>query len=126
MTPNDADDRLVTLTLTGVRATGHHGVFDFERREGQQFVVDAELVVRRPNTSDDLATTVDYGGLASALVADIERDPVDLIETLAGRLADTCLATPFVERATVTVHKPDAPIPVPFADVTVTCTRRKS
>lgn len=115
----------VTIRITGLRAWGHHGVFDFERREGQEFVVDVELLVRRPSTDDDLATTVDYGGIASAVVADVERDPVDLIETLAGRLADTCLATPLVEGATVTVHKPNAPIAVPFSDVTVTCTRRK-
>lgn len=114
----------VTISLTGIRATGYHGVFDFERRQGQEFVVDAVLDVVRPGTEDDLATTVDYGGLASALVADVERDPVDLIETLAGRLAETCLARPFVVRATVTVHKPHAPITVPFGDVTVTCTRR--
>ena len=119
------DDHLVTIRLTGVRATGYHGVFAFERREGQDFVVDAELLVRRPNLSDDLTTTVDYGGLADALVADVERDPVDLIETLAGRLAETCLANPLVERVTVTVHKPNAPISVPFGDVTVACTRRK-
>lgn len=116
---------LVTITLTGVRARGYHGVFAFERREGQEFVVDAVLQVRRPDTTDDLATTVDYGGLAEAIVADIGRDPVDLIETLAGRLADTCLADPLVEQATVTVHKPAAPISVPFSDVTVTCTRSK-
>ncbi len=122
----DHDDRLVTIALTGVRARGFHGVFDFERREGQEFVVDAVLDVRRPNTADELDTTVDYGGLASALVADVERDPVDLIETLAGRLAKTCLADPLVVRATVTVHKPTAPITVPFADVAVTCTRRKT
>lgn len=115
----------VTISLSGIRATGYHGVFDFERRQGQEFVVDAVLDVVRPGTEDDLATTVDYGGLASALVADVERDPVDLIETLAGRLAETCLARPFVVRATVTVHKPHAPITVPFGDVTVTCTRRK-
>lgn len=121
-----ADDALVIVTLTGLRATGYHGVFDFERREGQEFVVDAELAVRRPSLDDDLATTVDYGGLASALVADIGRDPVDLIETLAGRLAETCLTNPLVERATVTVHKPNAPITVPFADVAVTSTRRKA
>lgn len=129
MTAPDAvgrpDDALVTITLTGVRARGFHGVFERERREGQEFVVDAALVVRRPGTADDLSTTVDYGGLASAIVADIERDPVDLIETLAGRLADTCLAAGPVEQVTLTVHKPSAPIPVPFADVTVTVTRRK-
>lgn len=120
------DDRLVTITLMGLRAVGYHGVFEFERRDGQEFVVDAQLEVLRPGLEDDLATTVDYGGLASALVADVERDPVDLIETLAGRLADTCLVLPLVERATITVHKPNAPIAVPFADVTVTCTRRKT
>jgi dihydroneopterin aldolase len=120
-----SDDHLVTIRLLGLRATGHHGVFDFERREGQEFVVDAELDVRRPSLDDDLATTVDYGGIAGVLVANVERDPVDLIETLAGRLAETCLADPLVERATVTVHKPNAPISVPFGDVTVTCTRRK-
>lgn len=125
MGPAGAPGEVVVITLTGVRATGYHGVFDFERREGQEFVVDAELHVRRPSLEDDLATTVDYGGLAAALVAGVERDPVDLIETLAGRLADTCLATPLVEGATVTVHKPNAPIAVPFSDVTVTCTRRK-
>ncbi|MDO5533054.1 MAG: dihydroneopterin aldolase [Propionibacteriaceae bacterium] len=120
------DDHLVTIRLRGVRATGFHGVFAFERREGQVFVVDADLEVRRPSLADDLTTTVDYGGLADALVADVERDPVDLIETLAGRLAETCLADPLVERVTVTVHKPNAPIAVPFGDVSVTCTRRKS
>lgn len=115
----------VVITLTGVRARGHHGVFAFERREGQEFVVDARLTVHRPSSADDLTTTVDYGGLAGALVADVERDPVDLIETLAGRLADTCLADPLVVAATVTVHKPAAPITVPFGDVAVTLTRRK-
>lgn len=125
MGPAGAPGEVVVITLTGVRATGYHGVFDFERREGQEFVVDAELHVRRPSLEDDLATTVDYGGLAAALVAGVERDPVDLIETLAGRLVDACLADPLVEQATITVHKPRAPIAVPFGDVAVTLTRRK-
>jgi len=119
-------DGLVTIRLSGVTARGHHGVFEFERREGQAFVVDAELDVRRPDDSDELDTTVDYGALAAAIAADVARDPVDLIETLAGRLADTCLANPLVERATVTVHKPEAPMPVPVADVAVTLTRRRN
>ena len=114
------EDHLVTIRLTGVRATGFHGVFDFERREGQEFVVDAELDVRRPALVDDLATTVDYGGLADALVADVERDPVDLIETLAERIASACLAFSGVSRVVVTVHKPHAPIPAQFEDVSVT------
>lgn len=118
--------RRVTITLSGVSARGFHGVFASERREGQTFVADAVLTVLRPSTADDLQTTVDYGALALALVAGIERDPVDLIETLAGRLADVCLASPLVEAATITVHKPQAPITVPFGDVAVTCTKRRT
>lgn len=118
-----SDEDLVTVRLTGVRARGHHGVFDFERRDGQEFVVDAVLDVRRPSSDDDLATTVDYGALAAAIAANVGRDPVDLIETLAARVADECLGHPFVERATVTVHKPQAPMPVAVADVAVTLTR---
>lgn len=113
----------VTVTLTGVSARGYHGVFDHERREGQDFVVDLVLQVRRPDLRDDLATTVDYGALAASVVAQVERDPVDLIETLAIRIADEIVEHPFVEEATVTVHKPAAPIAVPFGDVAVTVTR---
>ena len=126
MTPNTAPDpHLVTVSLTGVRATGHHGVFDHERRDGQVFVVDAVLDVRRPGDADDLATTVDYGALAAAIAANVERDPVDLIETLAARIADECLGHALVERVTVTVHKPQAPMPVPVGGVAVTLTRAR-
>ncbi len=126
MTPNTTPEpHLVTVALSGVRATGHHGVFDHERRDGQVFVVDAVLDVRRPSDADDLATTVDYGALAAAIAANVERDPVDLIETLAGRIADECLGHALVERVTVTVHKPQAPMPVPVGDVAVTLTRAR-
>lgn len=117
---------LVTIGLSGVRARGFHGVFPEERREGQDFIVDVEVQIERQSAEDDLETTVDYGGLAEALVADIEGEPVDLIETLASRLLCTCLAAPPVRAATVTVHKPSAPIRVPFTDVTVTVTGSRS
>lgn len=119
------NDRDVTITLTGISGTGYHGVFDHERCDGQTFVVDAVLRVRRPELVDDLATTVDYGALGSAIVANIERDPVDLIETLAARIADEVVGHPFVQEVTVTVHKPAAPMPVPFGDVAVTLTRSR-
>ena len=67
--------------------------------------------------SDDLADTVDYGQVADAVHALIVGEPVDLIETLAERIAAACLAFPGVERVKVTVHKPHAPIEVPFDDV---------
>ncbi len=120
-----APERLDRITLTGITGFGRHGVFAEEREQGQPFVVDltCELDLSRAAQGDDLDRTVDYGELASAVVADIERDPVNLIEALASRIADTCLHFPPVQRVVVTVHKPRAPMPVPVADVAVTLTR---
>jgi dihydroneopterin aldolase len=113
------------IELTGLRVRGHHGVFDFERREGQDFVVDValELSTGAAAASDDLADTVDYGALATGLAAVVEGQPVNLLETLAERLAAVCLTDSRVGAATVTVHKPQAPIPLSFADVAVTIRR---
>jgi dihydroneopterin aldolase/2-amino-4-hydroxy-6-hydroxymethyldihydropteridine diphosphokinase len=113
------------IGLHGLRVRGFHGVLAEERRDGQDFLVDVTLTVGTPAT-DDLARTADYGALAQRLAADVARDPVDLLETLAQRLLDTCLATPLVQAATVRVHKPSAPIPLPFDDVTVTASRRRT
>jgi len=116
------------ITLSGLRARGHHGVYDFERENGQDFVVDAvlELDLAPAAASDDVADTVHYGELAGRLVAVVTGPPVNLIETLAGRLADECLADMRVRRVTVTVHKPSAPIPHEFGDVAVTVTRSRA
>lgn len=117
-------DRIV---LRGLRVTGHHGVFEHERRDGQEFVVDAELEVEvaAAAASDDLADTVDYGDLAQRLAAVVAGEPVNLIETLAERLVQECLSDARVLAATVTVHKPHAPIPLSFADVAVTLRRER-
>lgn len=117
-------DRLV---LRGLRALGHHGVLDFERRDGQEFVVDVELALdtRRAARGDDLAATVHYGELAERLHQAIGTDPVDLLETLAQRLADVCLTEPPVVWVDVTVHKPQAPIRVAFDDVSLTIHRSR-
>lgn len=116
------------ITLTGISAIGHHGVFDHERRDGQRFVVDAVLGVdlSAAASSDDLNDTIHYGILAEKIVADIEGEPLDLIEALAGRICATCLADSRVREVTVTVHKPQAPVTVPFTDIAVTLTRSRS
>ena len=113
------------IALRGVTATGFHGVYPDEKRDGQRFVVDAvlHLDLAPAAVSDDVVDTVHYGELADELVAAIERDPVDLIETLAERLAAVCLAREGVHRVELTVHKPEAPIAVPFGDVSVTVDR---
>jgi dihydroneopterin aldolase len=118
-------DRIV---LTGLRATGHHGVFAHERADGQEFVIDVtvHLALHAAAATDELAKTVHYGELAEAVVAAVERDPVDLIETLAQRIADVALGFAAVDTVDVTVHKPQAPITVPFDDVAVSITRGRS
>jgi len=115
------------ITLTGVRVRAHHGVFDFERESGQEFVIDVGVAVdlAAAASGDDLDRTVHYGELAEAVVAAVERDPVDLIETVAERVAAVALAFPAVQEVEVTVHKPEAPISVPFADVAVTIVRSR-
>lgn len=115
------------LAIHGIECFGHHGVFDFERREGQVFVVDLVLGLdtRPAAASGDLKDTVHYGTLVSAVKSAVERDPVDLIETVAQRIADVCVADRRVEWARVTLHKPDAPIEATFHDVTLTITRTR-
>jgi dihydroneopterin aldolase len=113
------------IALTGLRARGRHGVYGFERTQGQDFVVDAVLEVDLAPAarSDDVRDTVHYGELAGHLVGIVTGEPVNLIETLADRLAARCLADPRVRAATVTVHKPQAPIAHEFSDVAVTIRR---
>lgn len=113
------------ITLTGVRAFGHHGVLEHERRDGQEFVVDVVAYVKTLTGSDDIGRTVHYGELAEKVVAAVERDPVDLIETVAHRIAELVLEYEVVQMTQVTVHKPSAPISVPFADVSVSVFRGK-
>jgi dihydroneopterin aldolase len=115
------------LAVTGIECFGHHGVFEFERREGQTFLVDLVLGIDTAPAagSDDLRDTVDYGSLVAQVLAAVEKDPVDLIETRALRIAGVCLLDDRVEWAWVTVQKPDAPIEATFADVTLTITRKR-
>ncbi|MFC5729026.1 MULTISPECIES: dihydroneopterin aldolase [Nocardioides] len=128
MTNDHTPERgLDELRILGIECFAHHGVFDHERRDGQTFVIDLALGVdtRPAAASDDLRDTVDYGSLVDHVVDEVSRDPVDLIETLAQRIADACLLDRRVEWARVTVHKPNAPIQTPFADVELTITRRR-
>jgi dihydroneopterin aldolase len=124
---SDAFSRdLDRITLRGVRAYGYHGVFPEERQNGQEFVVDVVmgvLSISKAAKTDDLRDTVDYGGVAAAVVDIVAGEPMNLIEKLATVIAVRCLQFDFVRAVEVTVHKPSAPITVPFADVSVTVTR---
>lgn len=113
------------ITLSGLEVFAHHGVFDFEREHGQRFLVDVELSLdlRPAAAGDALERTVHYGELAQAVVAAVSGDPVDLIETVAERVAGVALGFAGVAETRVTVHKPEAPISANFSDVSVTVVR---
>ena len=115
------------IELRGLRAHGFHGVLPQEREQGQPFVVDVTLWLdaRPAASSDDLADTVDYGDLAGRVAAVVTGEPVALLETLATRVAEECLADERVSQVEVTVHKPEAPLEVAFDDVAVTLVRRR-
>jgi len=118
-----------TITLTGITAIGYHGVFDHEKRDGQPFIVDAVLHadLAEAAATDDLAHTAHYGEVAEAIAALIRGDAFDLIETLAVRIAERILADfPPVSAVEVTVHKPKAPIQVPFGDVSINVFRSRA
>ena len=115
------------ITLSGVTAIGHHGVFDFERREGQPFVVDAVLHLdfAKAAVSDDVRDTAHYGEVAERIKDWITGEPLNLIEALAVRIADGLLAEFTIQAVDVTIHKPKAPIEVPFGDVAVSVHRER-
>jgi dihydroneopterin aldolase/2-amino-4-hydroxy-6-hydroxymethyldihydropteridine diphosphokinase len=117
-------DRIV---VEGIRGTGYHGVFEHERRDGQQFLVDVaiELDLRRPGRSDDLVDTVNYGEVTAQVLARIEGEPFDLIEALAEIIAADVLSHDGVDAVDVVVHKPQAPVGVPVTDVRVEIRRER-
>ena len=117
-----------TIRLTGLSARGRHGVLPSERREGQLFVVDVTLGLGRRGTAvaavtDSLNDAIDYGKVAASVIAVIEGDPVNLLETLAERVSDAVLAYGRVQEVEVCVHKPQAPLDVAFDDIMVTIHR---
>ncbi|KHL19389.1 UNVERIFIED_CONTAM: diguanylate cyclase [Mumia flava] len=116
------------IAVTGIETYGYHGVLPAEREQGQRFVVDVVLGLDLAPAAEtgDLSATVHYGTLSEEVRDAVAAAPVDLIETLAQRVIDLCFAYQVVRWASVTVHKPHAPIPVTFSDVAVTIERSRS
>jgi dihydroneopterin aldolase len=121
----DGSDR---IALRGLRVRGRHGVYEHERRDGQDFVVDITvwLDLAPAAASDDLTDTLNYGELAHRAAAIVGGPPADLIETVAGRIADDVLTDPRVRAVEVTLHKPQAPVPLEFGDVAVVVHRTRT
>ncbi|MCA1193199.1 dihydroneopterin aldolase [Saccharopolyspora sp. 6V] len=115
------------IALTGLRVRGNHGVFEHEKRDGQEFLVDITVWADLAGAAaaDDLAQTLNYGELAQR-AADVVAGPSrDLIETVAAEIADGIMADHRAHAAEVTIHKPSAPIPLTFAGVAVTIRRSR-
>lgn len=115
------------IELRGLRVRGNHGVFDHERRDGQDFVVDvtAWIDLAAAAASDELADTLDYGAMAQRAAAIVGGPPCNLIETVAARVADDLMSDDRLHAVEVTIHKPQAPIPLDFADVAVVARRSR-
>lgn len=114
------------ICLKGIKGFGYHGVFEDEAKNGQDFFIDLEISVdlSRASSTDDLKDTIDYGSLASLVVDEIAGDRVQLIERLAGRIADRIKAGNLqITKISVTVHKPMAPVSAQVSDISVTITR---
>ncbi|SIR66162.1 dihydroneopterin aldolase [Williamsia sterculiae] len=116
------------IELRGLQVRGNHGVFDHERRDGQEFVVDLTvwLDLSAAAASDDLADTVDYGELARRAHDIVAGAPRDLIESVSAEIADDIMTDSRVTACEVTLHKPSAPIPLTFADVAVVARRSRT
>lgn len=115
------------IELRGLTVRGHHGVFDHERRDGQDFVIDVTLWLdlKKAADSDDLTDTVDYGELARRAAEIVAGQPRNLIEAVAADIADDLMGDERVQATEVTVHKPQAPIPLEFNDVAVVVRRSR-
>lgn len=116
------------IELRGLKVRGNHGVFTHERADGQDFVVDITvwMDLSRAATSDSLTDTYDYGLLAQRAAAIVSGPARDLIETVAAEIAEDVMGDPRVQAVEVTLHKPNAPIPLTFADVAVVARRART
>lgn len=116
-----------SIRITGLELFGHHGVFDFEKHDGQRFVVDLTVWIAtdRASHSYELNQTLDYSELVNKVAEVVQGEPLDLIETLASRVLDVVWGFDQAMSAEVTIHKPDAPVEFPVADISVTMKRER-
>jgi dihydroneopterin aldolase len=115
------------ILLNGLIFFGRHGCHDAERELGQKFTVDIELEcdLRSAQQSDALEDTVDYVAIYNAAREIIEGESVQLLEVLAGRIADFALRDDKVESAWVRIRKPHVALPgaLDYLGVEITRTR---
>ncbi len=119
-------DRIVVKDL---RARGICGVLERERHEAQDFAltITMERELTSPAASDALEDTVDYGEVANRAVAAVQRSRYQLLEALAGEIADELLATfPSLDAVEVELDKLHPPIDHPLASTGVVLRRARA
>lgn len=115
------------IELRGLTIRGRHGVFQHERTEGQEFVVDMTVWIDLADAaaSDELSDTYDYAALAQLAADIVAGPPRNLIEAVGGEIAERVMQDERVHAVEVVVHKPQAPIPLQFDDVAVVVRRSR-
>ncbi len=111
-----------TICVRGIRVEACHGVLAAEHSRPQPFLVDLDLHwdLSVASHSDCLGATLDYAAAAAVVEAVLRGPRRNLLERLAGDIADRLLATFLTLRSgVVIVHKPEAPLGIPFDDVSV-------
>lgn len=115
------------IRIEKIHTFGYHGVFPEEKENGQNFYITLTLSLdlKPAGTSDELAKTVNYAAVIARVVEIVSAKPgFNLIEALAEKIAGTLLAEfPLLKSIDVEIHKPEAPIPTPFGDISVRISR---
>lgn len=115
------------ITVSGIEFWAYHGVLESEQEQGQRFMVDVSFTMDSSCCDDEITNTVHYGELAQDIVAFCQEKSYRLIETLVNALAQHLLLRyPLIQEISLTLHKPNAPIPLPFSDVSIAVTRSRT
>jgi len=116
------------IYINNMEFYAYHGVFEEENRLGQRYACDAVLYtsLREAGETDELDKTVNYA-LAYQVIKEImDGEPVQLIETLAERIADKLLQEfPSLKLVRIKVSKPNPPIPGILGGVAVEIHRER-
>lgn len=111
------------MKIRNLRVFAHHGVYERETKNGQNFVINAVIYGdnKAAADTDDLQYAVDYGKVCHFMHAYFQSHTYKLIETAADRLAEEVLLSfPVIHRLELEIRKPEAPIGLPMDYVSVT------
>ena len=115
------------IIIKGIGGFGYHGVFDHERKNGQNFSIDLdiELKNKKAGKSDSIDDAVDYSKVSNLAHRILVGEPVNLIERVAELIAKAILVEFPAKSVEVVVHKANAPVGLPVSDIAVRIKRSR-